>query len=96
MMMTRRRFLSATALAGAGTVATLILTRAAAALTLEPMSGETERLYLSACSAKDGAYHRQIVAQIKAELAGSRTDAEIEQIIAALTCPICGCPVTAG
>jgi hypothetical protein len=96
MMMTRRRFLGTTALAGIGAVAALLLPRAAAALTLEPMSGEAERLYLGACSAKDGAYHRQIVEQVKAELAGRRSDEAIEQVIAALTCPICGCPVTAG
>ena len=93
-LLTRRRFLSTTALAGAGAVAALLLHRRALAFSAMPASAETQRLYLSACSAKDGAYHRQLVADVKAELNGRATDAQIEAAIAAATCPLCGCPIT--
>ena len=93
-LLTRRRFLSTTALAGAGLVGMLILGRRAAAFSVMPASAETQRLYLSACSTKDGAYHRQLVADVKAELQGRATDEQIEAAIAATACQICGCPIT--
>ena len=56
---------------------------------------EAQRLYLQACSTKDGTYHRQLVAEVRERLQGQATDAQIEAAIAATTCPICGCPITA-
>jgi hypothetical protein len=97
--MTRRRFLStsalAGALAGAGTLAALMMHRTAWAFTVAPANAEAQRLYLEACSTKDGVYHRELVAEVKARLQGSATDEQIEAAIAATSCPVCGCPITA-
>lgn len=91
--MTRRRFLSTTALAGAGAVAFLAASRSAWAFTVAPKNAEAENLYLQACSGKDGAYHRQLVAEVKDRLQGRFSDQQIESAIASMTCPICGCPI---
>jgi hypothetical protein len=93
---TRRRFLSTTALAGTGALALLLLGRTASAFSIAPKNAEADRLYAEACSTQDGAYHRQIVAEVKQQLNGRATDAQIETAIAQMTCPICGCPITAG
>jgi hypothetical protein len=95
--MTRRRFFSTTALAGTGSLAAALLAgRTASAFSVAPKNAEAERLYAEACSLKDGPYHRQLVADIKQRLQGRATDAQIEEAIAQTTCPICGCPITAG
>jgi hypothetical protein len=93
--MTRRRFLSTSALAGGGTLAVVLMHRAAWAFSVMPANAEARRLYLEACSTKDGVYHRELVAEVKARLQGSATDEQIEAAIAATTCPVCGCPITA-
>jgi hypothetical protein len=94
---TRRRFLSTTALAGTGALAAVLLAaRTAWAFSVAPKNAEAERLYAEACSLKDGPYHRQLVAEVKQRLQGRATDAQIEEAIAQTTCPICGCPITAG
>jgi hypothetical protein len=94
--MTRRRFFSTTALAGGGTLAALLGAHKASAFSVAPKNAEAERLYAEACSLKDGPYHRQLVADIKQRLQGRATDAQIEEAIAQTTCPIYGCPITAG
>jgi hypothetical protein len=94
--MTRRRFLSTSALAGSGALALLLMGRAAYAFSIAPKNAEAERLYAEACSGKDGAYHRQLVDDVKQRLKGRATDAQIETAIAQMTCPICGCPITTG
>src|SRR5712692_8822612 len=94
-MITRRQLLSTTVLALTGAAAWVAGADPASALSLEAMNAETRRLYLSACSLKDGAYHRQLVAEVKERLAGKADEAAIEAAIAAATCPVCGCPITA-
>jgi hypothetical protein len=93
-LMTRRRLLSTTAFAGFGAAAAAS-TRAASALSMTAASADEQKLYLQACSAKDGTYHRELVAEVKARLQGQATDQQIEAAIAATTCPICGCPIAA-
>lgn len=93
-MITRRHLLSTTILACAGAAALVAMPRLAHALSLETMDPETERLYRSACSAKDGAYHRQLVAEVRRTLENKVSEAEIEAAIASATCPVCGCPIT--
>jgi hypothetical protein len=91
-MITRRHLLSTTILACAGAVGR---TRSASALSIETMNPETQRLYISACTRRDGAYHRQLVAEVRETLQNKFSEAEIEAAIANATCPICGCPITA-
>ena len=94
-LLTRRQLLSSTVLAGAGAAALIFSTRLADALSLETMNAETQRIYLSACSTRDGAYHRQLVAEVRERLHNKVSEAQIEAAIAATTCPVCGCPITA-
>ena len=94
-LITRRRLLSTTVLACAGAAAFVASTRLAHAFSTEIMSAETQRLYLSACTAKDGAYHRQLVAEVRQTLQNKVSEAEIEAAIASATCPVCGCPIAA-
>ena len=93
---TRRRFFSTTALAGSGAAGFLATGQAARAFSVAPKNAEAERLYAEACSTKDGAFHRQLVADVKRQLQGRATDEQIETAIAQMTCPICGCPITMG
>jgi hypothetical protein len=91
----RRRLMSTTVLACAGVVAALVAgTRHARALSLEIMDPQTQRLYASACTTRDDAYHRQLVAEVRQTLHNKFSEAEIEAAIAKATCPICGCPIT--
>lgn len=94
-MITRRKLLSTTILAGAGAAAFIASTRLAHAFSVETMSAETQRLYLSACTAKNGTYHRQLVAEVRQTLQNKVSEAEIEAAIASAVCPICGCPIAA-
>jgi hypothetical protein len=92
MSLSRRRFLSTTALVGAGAGAALLAGQPAAAFTQKPMDAETHKLYANACGGPDAkAYHQQILAEAKAQLPSGISDAEIETAMAALTCPVCGC-----
>lgn len=83
----RRRFLATSALAGAGAA----MPAAVFGFSLEPADAETSALYLNACS--QNSYHAQLLADAKAALAGQASEADIEQAVALVTCPICGCPV---
>ncbi len=94
-LITRRHLLSTTVVACAGATAVLAGSRRANALSVETMNPETQRLYLSACTAKDGTYHRQLVAEVREKLQNKVSEAEIEAVIASATCPVCGCPITA-
>jgi hypothetical protein len=92
MQLSRRRFLSTTALGGLGAGAALLAARQAAAFTQKPMDAETHKLYANACSGEETkAYHQQLLDEAKAQLPSGISDAEVETAIAALTCPICGC-----
>jgi hypothetical protein len=90
--LSRRRFLSTTALAGAGAGAVLLAGKQAAAFTEKPMDAETHKLYTNACGGPDAkAYHQQLLAEAKAQLPSGISETQIEAAMAALTCPICGC-----
>ena len=90
--LSRRRFLSSTALGGLGAGAALLAGKPAAAFTEKPMDAETHKLYASACGGPEAkAYHQQLLAETKAQFPGGVSDAQIEAAMAALTCPICGC-----
>jgi hypothetical protein len=94
--LSRRRFLSSTALAGAGAGALLLSGQEAAAFTVKSMDAETHKLYANACGGADAqTYHQQLLLEAKAKLAASASDAEIEAAVAALSCPICGCRLAA-
>ena len=94
-MITRRHLLSTTVLTLGSVTAFVAGTRPAGALSLEAMNPETRRLYLSACTARDGTYHRQLVVEVRQALQNRASEAEIETAIAGATCPVCGCPITA-
>jgi hypothetical protein len=94
-IISRRQLLSTTILACGGVAALLATTRLARALSIETMNPETQRLYLSACTARDGAYHKQLVAEVRQVLQNRASEAEIEAAIASATCPVCGCPIAA-
>ena len=83
----RRRFLASTALA----TGAALLPATASGFAIEPADAETSALYLNACSRN--AYHARLLADAKAALAGRASEAEIEQAVALVTCPLCGCPV---
>ena len=90
--LSRRRFLSSTALGGLGAGAALLAGKPAAAFTEKPMDAETHKLYASACGGPEAkAYHQQLLTEAKARVPAGISDAEIESAIAALTGPICGC-----
>lgn len=88
----RRRFLSTSALTGLGAGAALLAGKSAAAFTEKPMDAETHKLYANACGGSEAkAYHQELLAQAKAQLPSGISETEIEAAISALTCPICGC-----
>jgi hypothetical protein len=93
--LSRRGFLTTSALVGTGVGALLASARSAAAFKQQPMDAETHALYLSACGGADiKAYHARLLTEAKTKLAGTMSEPEIEAAIAQLTCPICGCPLT--
>jgi hypothetical protein len=85
---TRRRFLANTALTGFGLTAAM---RAAHAFSRQPMNVEDHKAYQNACTGAADPYHAQLVAQAQAELGGRMTIPEIEQAVAVMQCPVCGC-----
>ena len=88
----RRRFLSSTALGGLGL---LVGAQAARAWTEQPMNVATHKLYADRCRLANDGYHEQLAAEERTRLAGTMSEAQIETALAALRCPICGCPVVA-
>ena len=92
MLITRRRLLSATTLAGA--LAALPLGRAAWALSLQEADEATNRLYFDACSNADRETHDALAREARARLEARHAgEEEIRAELAKLVCPICGCPV---
>jgi hypothetical protein len=89
-VISRRRFLFSTALAGAGLGA-----GTAAAFSIEE-PGETLRsTYLAAksCSRPDSE-HAQLIAEVEALLEGRELPEEARrEIMAATICPVCGCAI---
>ena len=88
----RRRFLSSTALGGLGL---LVGARAAQAFTEQPMNAATHKLYADRCRLANDGYHEQLAAEERTRLAATLSEAQIDAALAALRCPICGCPVVA-
>jgi len=86
----RRRFLSSTALGGLGL---LMGASAAQAFTEQPMNAATHKLYADRCKLATDGYHEQLAAEERARLAPTLSEAQIETALAALRCPICGCPI---
>ncbi len=92
MSLSRRRFLSNTALSGLGAGVALLTGKPAAAFTQKPMDAETHKLYANACGGPEAtAYHQQLLTEAKAQLPSGISEGEIEAALSALTCPICGC-----
>lgn len=93
MVISRRRFLSTTALASAGLG---IGTSAANAFSVEQTSGSVASTYHAglAC-ARSSAYHAQLLVDAEAILNGEKLSADERKVrIASLTCPICGCALS--
>jgi hypothetical protein len=97
----RRRFLSSTALGGLGllvgaeVVQAVAASGAARAWTVQPMNVATHKLYADRCKLATDGYHEQLAAEERTRLAGTMSEAQIDAALAALRCPICGCPVVA-
>ena len=88
----RRRFLSSTALGGLGLLAGA---QAARAWTEQPMDVATHKLYADRCRLANDGYHEKLAAEERSRLAATLSEAQIETALAALRCPICGCPLVA-
>jgi hypothetical protein len=88
----RRRFLSSTALGGLGL---LVGAPMAQALTQQPMNAATHKLYADRCRLANDGYHEALAVEERTRLAATLSPAEIDAALAALRCPICGCPVVA-
>jgi len=88
--MSRRRFLmSATFIGGAGLA--MFAAPRAFAFTLEEGNAETQALYLNHFN-NIKLYHARLLAELTAKLQG-HPRAEIEAVLAAALCPICGLPI---
>lgn len=89
----RRRLLTA-ALAGLGAAA-LTAPGGARAFSLEAPTAAQRRLYREACAGRHGDYHaelvREVLALLEREEAGSRDPERVEAVLAAVSCPLCGC-----
>jgi len=97
-MISRRRFLTSTALAGAGLgVAGIGFAKGARAFTVEAAPEPVAQLYAAerAAACQVRTYHAQIVAEVQAALNGTKlTEDEKREQVNSLLCPLCGCPVT--
>lgn len=76
-----------TALAGTGVW--LGAGRTAFAFSEEPAVGRALALHQNACGAT--ASHKQLVVEVERVLGDKYSAAEKRQVVAAMTCPICGC-----
>ena len=93
-MLSRRRFLCSTALASAGLAAGA---GAARAFSIEEGSaGIAAQVHEAklACQISQ-AFHAQLLEDARAAIDGRRglSQEERAQLLAAVTCPICGCPI---
>jgi len=95
-MFTRRQILGATSLAGLGAVAGL---GGAHAFQVTEPTRRIETLYSlrAACRGDEGAYHAQLIQDLRAALeASDLSDDEKAATVASLVCPSCGCRVNNG
>ncbi|MTJ83385.1 MAG: hypothetical protein F8N37_20545 [Telmatospirillum sp.] len=76
-------------LAGMGVA--LGASRRASAFTADTPSMRTLALHDNACGAT--ASHKALVAEVERTLGDKYTPEEKQKVLAALTCPICGCPL---
>jgi hypothetical protein len=93
-VISRRRFVASTALAAAGSVVAVTSVRAFGE---EEASAEIGAAYAAgrAC-APETERHRRLVDDLRTELAARNLPPEdAEALIAALTCPVCGCRIGA-
>jgi hypothetical protein len=88
----RRRFLSSTALGGLGL---LVGVGTARAFTEQPMNAATHKLYADRCKLANDGYHEELLADERKRLGPTMSGQQLEQALAALRCPICGCPLVA-
>lgn len=88
MSLSRRGFLAATAFLTATGAASRAM-----ALTIQEADVGTQSLLDNACGKSE--QHQQLIAEAE-KLLGDRklTDAEKQRLLAAMNCPICGCPVS--
>ncbi len=84
-----RRTLMMALLAGGG--ALVGSSRRASAFTADAPSARILAMHENACGAT--ASHKELVAEVDSILGDKYTAAEKRQIVAGLTCPICGCPL---
>jgi len=88
----RRTFLATTALAGADFAVGIGPARA---FTLEEPSKEIADLYAAARSCGAGYDHDRLLAEIRSALEGQDlSDDQERRVLAAVTCPLCGCPAS--
>lgn len=93
-MTTRRNILTTAATTVAGVAAIPV---SAAAFSLTEPNESVKRQLENACSARSR--HAQLVAEIRRTLrenGQTATEADVRRAAQAMTCPLCGCPVTAG
>lgn len=89
-MIDRRRFLSSTLLASAGA----LVGGKAFALTLREATPAEAEAYRLACQTRN-LYHDQLVREVLAILDGQNLpDDRKQEVLRAMTCPLCGCSLT--
>lgn len=81
-----------TVLAGAGVA--VGTTGKAFAFSPDTPSVRTLALHDNACGAT--ASHKELVAEVERVLGDKYSEEEKRRVIATMTCPICGCPLSAG
>ena len=77
----------------------IALPNAARAFSVEPLDGNAEQLYRSACLARHPAYHDELVNEMVLLLdsEGVETTPEaVRQALGAVSCPFCGCNLAQG
>lgn len=96
-VISRRKLLSTAALGCAGVGLGVAAAPKAGAFSLEEPSQPVAAQYLAArnaCSTGADAFHRQIIADVQAQLSQQRVPADQQQrIMSGITCPLCGCPL---
>lgn len=94
-MITRRRALARAATVAAGATA---LSGTARAFSVTEPNAELRQQYEAACRTRSR--HAKLVAEIRRSLAGNDgtppSEADVRRAAAAIRCPLCGCPVSAG
>lgn len=96
-MLTRRTLIRRLAVLPSATVAGALAATTAHAFNLEQPGRDVEALYGAArsCGGDGSRYHARLLADVNALLDGRDLPAvEREDAVAAVRCPLCGCPVT--